>query len=405
MLLVQQFLKNKSIGALIKEHGVYTSFSKCGMKFSLSYDQIEAKESDPLSQECRGLILSSIDGKRFSGIQMTNGRINREDIIPGNTKIIAFPFKRFFNAGQGSQATINWNDPKLSVLDKVDGSLIILYFDPFQSVWHTATRGTPEADVPLDGNPTYTFRTLFEKALRDTTGLSFEEFTKNLDKSITYCFEVVSPLNRIVCAYNEYKIFLLAARNISLPDYPELDIDTLDLDVPRVQSYKLNNLNEIMDWVSTLNPLEHEGVVVRDSNFNRIKVKNAAYLAYSKCRDSLGTSDRNCLELVLLEKDDDAIPFLPQEIVDNLNRIKSGVQRLIQEHDDYYLEILDNNPSDRKSFAVLVNQNPNIWAAPFFAIYGNKSENMKDFIMKSKKNGTWADSFLDKILDVINKFN
>ena len=58
MLLVQKFLETKTFGDLARDHGVYASFSKSGHKFSLNYDQIEARESDPLSQQCRGLILA-----------------------------------------------------------------------------------------------------------------------------------------------------------------------------------------------------------------------------------------------------------------------------------------------------------------------------------------------------------
>ena len=66
MLLVQKYLETHTFGDLAKEHGVYASFSKSGHKFSLNYDQIEAKESDPLAQECRGLILACEDGTSLS---------------------------------------------------------------------------------------------------------------------------------------------------------------------------------------------------------------------------------------------------------------------------------------------------------------------------------------------------
>lgn len=407
MLLVQEFLKNKSFGDLAKEHGVYATFSKSGHKFSLNYDQIEAKESDLLSQECRGLILSLDDGTPICGEKTSDGKINRDNIIPGSTKVIAYPMKRFFNYGQGAAAIINWNDPEISILEKMDGTLTILYFDPFTKQWCVATRSVPEADVQIDGGH-YTFRTLFEKALKDTTQLSFEEFTTKLNVSTTYCFELTTPLNRIVVKYDDYRITLLAARTLNFGFMPELNINYLDelKGVPRVREYKLSTVEEILDWVSSQNPLEHEGVVVRDVDYNRIKVKNASYVAYNKARDSLGTSDRNCLELVLLEKDDDVIPVLPQEIVDNLNKIKNGVQKMLIDYDNLYKESVklanEINPGDKKAFALLVTKNKNTWSAPMFQMFAGKANNMKDFINKSKKDGTWSNSFLDKILELIS---
>lgn len=405
MLLVQKYLEEHTFGDLAKEHGVYASFSSSGHKFSLNYDQIEARESDPLSQECRGLILALSDGRPVFGESLPDGKLNRDNIIPGLTQVVAYPMKRFFNHGQGSAANINWHDSGISILEKMDGTLTILYFDKVSSEWHVATRSVPEANLIID-NGYYTFRTLFEKALKDTTGLSFVDFTSQLDKSITYCFELTTPLNRIVVKYDNYKITLLAAR--SLDSLHELDIQTLSVcGVPCVHAYPLATIDQILEWVSSQNPLEHEGVVVRDSKYNRIKVKNASYVAFNKARDTLGTSDRNCLELVLAEKDDDVIPALPQEIVDNLLKIKSGVQKLLLDYDSLYQSVLAQAneilPGDKKTFAILINKNKEIWSAPFFQMFDGRVINMKDFILKSKKEGTWSNSLLDKILEIISK--
>ncbi len=165
MLLVQEYLLTHTFQQLAAEHGVYASFSQSGHKFSLNYDQIEAKESNPLAQECRGLILTT--GSVLIGEINEYGKPIRDGIIPGETHILAFPMKRCFNHGQGSAANINWSDPNLSVLEKLDGTLCIVYYDSVIDQWCVATRSVPEADIPLD-NGLYTFRTLFEKALFDT---------------------------------------------------------------------------------------------------------------------------------------------------------------------------------------------------------------------------------------------
>jgi len=449
MLLVQEYLETHNFRQLEEEHGVYASFSKSGHKFSLNYDQIEAQEADPLAQECRGLILSSMDGKPFSYSQ-ENSDPNRKTVlghvVPGPTRVLAYPMKRFFNHGQGSAADIDWSDPKLAVLEKLDGTLCIVYFDPFTDKWCMATRSVPEADILMD-NGIFTFRTLFEKALKDTCGLDFDEFTKGLNTRITYCFELTTPYNRIVVYYPESRVTLLAARALygeleefdftdlggygwvdfkNLHDWQQEHLIGLGHDekdspialvpvpfhlkgVPVVKSYTYSTIEELINWVSSLNPLENEGVVVRDSQFNRIKVKNAAYVAYNKIRDRLGTSERNIVELILAEKDDDVIPMLPEEIVKNLQKIKMGIQFLIKKYDEVYQNSLKqaNNikAGDKKTFALLINSqkkvgNYYLWTAPFFAIFDGKASSMRDFIQKNKKEGTWPDSFLDKILEL-----
>ena len=409
-LLVQEYLETHTFGELARDHGVYASFSKSGHKFSLNYDQIEAKESDPLAQETRGLVLAADDGKSFlSQAVVVNGKLSYEQVSPGATRILAYPMKRFFNHGQGSAADIDWGDPNLAVLEKLDGTLIIVYWDPFTSKWCVATRSVSEADLLMD-NGIFTFRTLFEKALQETTGYSFEVFTRYLEKSYTYCFELTTPYNRIVVDYKKNGVTLLAVRGLVTLGEVNLThpvADLLPTSLPIVQAHKHTTINELVDWVSSLNPMEHEGVVVRDSKFNRIKVKNAAYVAYNKVRDALASSPRNMVELILSEKDDDVIPMLPEEIVKNLQNIKVGVQKIIKQHDEAYLAIKAEadslNSGDKKTFAVLTTvtyKSLNLWTAPFFQMFDGKATNMRDFIAKSRKDGTWGNNFLDKMLEL-----
>lgn len=411
-LLVQEYLETKTFGDLVRDHGVYASFSKSGHKFSLNYDQIEAKEADPLAQECRGLILSA-HGRAFDlQAKEVNGRLNYDHISPGETYVLAYPMKRFFNHGQGSAAAIDWADSKLAVLEKLDGTLCIVYHDEFLNLWCVATRSVPEADLLMD-NGLFTFRTLFEKACQETTGLSFDQLTRgHLSKNCTYCFELTTPYNRIVVNYPNNRITLLSVRH--MPDLREVDFDHnlvtyLAKTVPVVQAHSYSTIDELLTWVSSLNPMEHEGVVVRDANFNRIKVKNAAYVAYNKVRDTLAASERNCVELILAEKDDDVVAFLPEEIVKNLQKIKIGLQVAIRRHDDAYLAAKAQAdatlPGDKKTFAVLITQNKDLWTAPFFNMFDGKSVNMKDFIQKNRKEGTWGNSFLDKMLEMSKHYS
>lgn len=445
MLLVQEYLKDHSFGQLAAEHGVYASFSKSGHKFSLNYDQIEAKESNPLAQECRGLILSMTSGTSLlpQALTLPGQKTSYDHLFPGETIVLAYPMRRFFNHGQGAAAEINWSDPQLSVLEKLDGTLCIVYYDPITKLWCCATRSVPEADLPMD-NGKFTFRTLFEKALKDTCGLDFDAFTNQLNKQITYCFELTTPYNRIVVNYPECRVTLLAARalysnykeynltqldgGIKWVDYDLLDEKTKDhlaslgknkentpsafvpvpfnlLGVSVVRAYTLTTIDDIHNYVSNQNPLEHEGVVIMDSNFNRIKVKNAAYVAFNKARDILGASDRNCLELILSEKEDDVMPALPKEIQDNLLKIKEGYRSWLKDQEAVYAEVYAEAQAispEKKTFAVLLSKKNIKFSGVFFAMFDGKATSVKDFIVKSRKDGTWANGFLDKILESIN---
>lgn len=405
-LLVQDYLLDHSLGELAQNHGVYASWDKTGRKFSLNYDQIEAKESDLLAQQCRGLILTAQDDRCFRGQAIeVNGKLSYDSVVVGPTKILSYGFDRFFNEGQGAAAKIDWSDPNLSILEKLDGSCIFVYWHEFNNAWCVATRAVPEADLLMD-NGLFTFRTLFEKAVKETCGLDFDEFTKHLDSEFTYCFELTTPYNRIVVQYPDCRVTLLAWR--SLETHLEIDPDTCPLVVskliPRVKQYKFDSLLELSTWVSSLSPLEYEGVVVRDEKFQRIKVKNASYVVYNRARDSLGTSERNCLELILREKDDDMVPFLPEEIVKNLQKIKIGLGKLLVDYDQIYQSFRaqadEINPGDKKTFALLITAEKNLWTAPLFILHTGKISTMKEYVMGMCKNNIWSDGFLDKLLEM-----
>ena len=412
MLLVQKFLTNQTFGDLERLHGVEISVDgRHGHKFSLNYSQINSVDSDMLAQQCRGLILSN--GRSLNeSARVVNGKFDYRNICPGQTCVIAAPIFRFFNHGQGAAANISWTDPTLRVLEKLDGTLCLAHFDQIINEWHVATRSRPEADVPLEF-PKYTFRTLFEKALFDMRQVSFEEFCAELNTDNTYCFELTSPFNRIVVKNDQTELHLLAVRNkFTLQESdPSLEIGCLKF-VNIVKEHGLSTIDDVINYVNERNPLDHEGVVLRDGNFNRIKVKNASYVALNRCRDSLSSSPRNCLELVLQEKADDVVSFMPDEIAEQLLSIKARVADFIARFEQDYKNIninfalrKESDPTvqswnDQKLFADCVRQS-GIWGPPCFRMFSGKASSFKDYISQSKKEGSWSHSFLDSILNVI----
>lgn len=160
MLLVQEYLQSHSFQQLEDEHAVVVSPSSNKKKISCNYDQIAASTSNPISNECRGLVLAK---ENLSEFDYVGDQINK-DVVIGNTKIIACPFFRFLNHGQDNAAEINWEDRTLTVAEKLDGSLCIVMWDPTTKQWQVGTRSRNEATQLMD-NGKFTFRSLFEKAL------------------------------------------------------------------------------------------------------------------------------------------------------------------------------------------------------------------------------------------------
>ncbi|MCZ2224365.1 MAG: T4 RnlA family RNA ligase [Chitinophagales bacterium] len=386
-LLVQDFLETKNITDLYKERGVEISYSKCRRFFSLNYNQIKSANDDVLAQQCRGVILSFKDG----------------NVDIGKTIIHAVPFFRFFNEGQGCADSVNYNDKNLKIYEKLDGSLIIVWFNSFINQWSVGTRSTPEADIVMDDG-VHTFRKLFERALKDTVNLSFEEYSSTLNKDYTYMFELTTPLNRIVVKYDNYRVTLLGARN--KVNLKEIDLDKIENIVPKVKTFNLSKLDEIITFVAGLNPTEQEGVVVCDSNFNRVKIKNPEYILANRARDNFAKSDRACLGLILAKKEDDVMALLPDDIRGKIINLKTKVSvfldAFIKDYDSVVSSIVftDDQKLNRKLFAqVVINKR---WKDPYFAIFGGKAADVYDYIEKSKDhNGFFGDAFLDKILELL----
>lgn len=396
---VQQYLLNHSLADLEKEHHV--NGRPGSYKFSLNYDQILSDDHNALAMECRGLVLARKDGTV----------LRTEDEVVGETIVLAFPMRRFFNLGQSAAAKIDFNSEKLRYFEKEDGTLIIVYFDPFKEQWCVATRSVCEADLPIDRSPDLTFRTLFEKAVHQSTSLSFIEWTNNLVNGWTYCFELTTPLNQVVVAHDDFKIHLLTVRDLAsgleVPN-SKLEMIAKALGVLLPVSYNFHSLDEVLAFVNARSGSEFEGLVVCDSNHNRIKIKSESYLMAARIVSKMGATDRNILEMVLMGQADDIYPILPKYHQERLLEMQEDLRSLADYYNDKFKEIgsvIDGSygtPEHRKQFAISCNQS-GLRMGILMGMYVNGQH--ADFIgsLKQKSGGGLSVSTLDVILEDIKK--
>ncbi len=392
MLEVQKYLLTHSLNELTRDHGVYARFSTLNVqKFSLNYDQIEAKDADPIAQECRGLILETV-----APVTMVQP--------VGETKILALPMKRFFNYGQGSAAPVDFLDKETKLFDKVDGTLCLVYYDRTLKQWCVATRSVPDADLPMDGFGDQTFSSLFWKVATSVTGKSKEYICAALSNAWTYSFELCSMENQIVVKYDPAKVFLLAVKDnqagVEIP--PEFALSVLasrNVVFPCPESYVLSSVEDMLNFVSGRDPTAFEGLVVCDKDFNRVKMKNAGYLALNKIKDSVGKSPRSVLEIILLGKEDDVYPIVSETAKNLIVTLKEQLRVVLHTLDEEYARIYSE---DRKTFALAV-QAGSGYIGPHMQRWMGKCSSAHDWIMKSRKDGTWSDGFLDTLLIMCRK--
>lgn len=408
MLLVQEYLLTHTLADLYRDHGVKARVcAQRPYKISCNYDQLEAVDSDLLSQQCRGLVLRTADGSPMS-----------QDGIVGETKTLALPFFRFFNEGQGAAASVDLTANDTVYEEKYDGTCIIVYFDDIQSAWHVATRAVCEADLPLNGWD-MTFRDLFEKTLCSMTlwggdyTSGFERWTEGLDPSMTYVFELCAGANQVVVQHKSDYIVLLGIRVTKTgfeywPD-PAFHIKGVQM----VETYRLGSVAEITEFVQARDPRAFEGIVacqeVSPGVFNRVKIKSAQYMAYSRLKDAVA-SPRNVMTLILGEKLDDAFVVMTDDIKATSVKMQDAVRSVLKDfrvkYDELVLRVADEAPpmsvwgskEHRKAFARLAGQS-GIWFDPAMMCYTGKVKDVHEYIeAKRGVSGEWTAGFLDSLV-------
>jgi hypothetical protein len=248
-------------------------------------------------RECRALVLNSKD---FT--------------------LVARSFPRFFNWGEvaDEMGLFDFND--FVIHSKEDGSLCVLYH--FDGQWHGNTRGSFGLDN-MQFQP-FSWREGFLKAMGVSSWNSLDGV---LDPSLTYICEFVSPWNKVVRTYSEPKMYLLTA----FRGHRELTWAELDA-VPgpfiRPDRYHYTSIEEIMTFLSAQADKDKtfEGVVIRDKDGRRWKVKNPTYLALHKMRgegDNL-YNPKNLMPFVLAGEGDELLTYFP-EVKDTFTEMKKKV--------------------------------------------------------------------------------
>lgn len=372
---VQEYLEENSLQDLKKNFGInYKILEKnynyyCKNRILLCYDHIESKPGE-IVDECRGLILDPYIHTKVP-----------EDSPLGETSVVCRPFKRFYNYGQPGAAIVNLDDAR--IYEKLDGSLIKVYYCNDCGRWHTATKQTFHGD---------------QKIIEDEEhSPSFSDLANSLipfmrlNQNITYLYELVGPENKNVVSYLVTDIFLIGAIENASGEEHDIFSIAKDQGVKTPAYWKFNKIEDILKIISERSGAEFEGVVACDSSFNRVKIKHPEYNAYNRLKDKASSSSKNLLEIILREGDDDAITVLPDHLVKKLLEIKDLLLKYSKKIESFFEE---NKGLSRKEFAILVNQNELPMGALMW-LYSGKGTKYFDW---AKEAGLKSDASLKSIL-------
>lgn len=320
--LPQKFLRDGGTLAELEssrgiKHNRHTRFPQL---VQLTYDQISSPMADPLVQQCRSIILDESQ----------------------DWEVVAWPFNKFFNHGEGHAAAIDWQSAR--VQEKIDGSITILYHytdrKTFTSEWCVATSGRADAGGNINGMD-ITFERLFWTLLPP-------DVLKLTDRHVTYMFELTSSLNRVVCLYpGEPRLILLGGRDRETGE--EIPVRDLHVAVSRVQEFPLKSIENVLATFEAMSPLNQEGYVIVDRDFNRIKVKHPGYVALHHMKSCL--TPRGVLEVVRSGETEEVVATFPEwkRLFDD---VKMRYDRLVAELENQFF--LTKDIKDQKEFALTI---------------------------------------------------
>ncbi len=204
------------------------------------------------------------------------------DMITG--EIISRPFPKFFNI----EETPPLPEAKMvSVIEKVDGSMIQMFFKERDQMYGFATRGVFADNLLLQTMPGHG-QALWAKEWAARTGMNISD----LDPEWTYIFEVVYLTNRIIIEYGpEHEgLWLIGARHKHTGVcMAETDLDNLAFKQGwrRPQTYPVQkSAEDIRSYMDALGEMV-EGAIVRFDDGKYYKVKTSKWFELNRSKSGV----------------------------------------------------------------------------------------------------------------------
>lgn len=323
MLNIIKEIKKDGLDFVVKKYGLL--YKPCGNhKFLLKYG-LESRDFKSVMavRECRGLVLTN-----------------------DTYEIMSLPFVRFFNIEEPNADPIDLKNA--TIMKKEDGSVMTMYWDWILDCWCVQTSGTADAETTVNGGD-MTFSKLFWN--------TWEQYNSDLelyDKRKNYVFELCTAYNQVVAFHKTAKLVLLNVRN--LDDMTELSYDELTqvskiINIPVVEAFKLNSIEEIREALSTMND-DEEGFVAYDG-LNRVKIKNIKYVI--KHSSVTNITPKDLFNIIKSEDRDEFLGILEsyKELYNNLERFYLHLLIAGYRLRDKAKDFLKDNPT-KKEFVEFV---------------------------------------------------
>ena len=253
----------------------------------------------------------------FKMVREARGSIFRYNPETEEWICVCHPFDKFFNYGEKYSAVhdIDWDGA--AVQQKVDGSLIKIWYD--RDKWHISTNGTIDAAKAECGD--YNFNFVVMQAIS-----KISHFWDSLIPTRCYMFELTSPWNHIVIRYGGIGLWYLGCRDMINDKEIEQPLELAGLLHPVV--FPHHSLSECVEAAHEMGN-DEEGYVVCDANYNRIKIKGDEYLRLHKIRGNGPITVLRVVEMWQEDTLDDFVAYYP-EFKDFVESITNDIYHLTE---------------------------------------------------------------------------
>jgi len=363
MLAIQEYIKKHGINKAISDFNLKSR--EYENKILLKYDQLSSPTMMAMAemQDSRGIILEK-----------------------GTWKVLSLAFRKFFNSEEGNAHKIDWNTAR--VLEKLDGTLIQLYWDAHKGKWFAGTTGTAEGEGEVNNKNGTTFNDLFFQTVAEKYNLDLNR----LDKKYCFVFELTTPYNIVVKPHGESSATLLTIRNLETLEevcYEELLNHGSVLGLPVVKSFDLNakNVGALLRTFENM-PWSEEGYVVVDGNNDRIKCKNPAYVAVHHLKGK--SAEHNIITIVKSNEIEEFGSTFPER-KEELYKLKANydilLEKLLVTWEELKLRKPKNiMPAEKKKYAAAVfevceKHDLKPFTGLFFGLNDGKVESVESFLM------------------------
>lgn len=231
-------------------------------------------------------------------------------VIDADGNILARPFQKFKNYEEHDPSEIDMSQPFV-IYEKMDGSLIIVFYYEARMQWIVASRGS----------------FISEQSIEAKKMLDINVF-KHLNTNCTYLFEVLYPENRIVVDYGNRRELVLLSIIVTLTADELSHSEITSLYSNYFTVVKLHDIKNIKN-PNDLKALEEdnmEGFVIRFANGFRVKVKFSEYVRLHAILTNVSNLTvwehmKNNYEF------DELLDRVPDEFFDWLKKTADGLQR------------------------------------------------------------------------------